>query len=220
LGLLSGDIRGRVVAARIRVHDDLPSELAHLLAFYDPATYNAGADLEDNILFGRIAAGIADGPRRVREAIRAVLDELQLRRAVLEAGLRFSVGPGGKRLSIAQRQKIGLARALLKRPDVLIVNRGLGALGARSQRRIVERVLALAEGSNTSPPFSIFWVVATAAHAAAFDRVLVLEDGRIVENGSPDRLLQSESRFARLIGAADRPIRSLRFYAAEGRHQR
>jgi putative ABC transport system ATP-binding protein len=220
LGLLSDDIRGRVLSARARVREDLPRELAHLLAFYDPATYNAGADLEDNILFGRIAVHIADAPRRVREAIRAVLDELQLRRAVLETGLRFNVGPGGKRLSLAQRQKIGLARALLKRPDLLIVNRGLGAVSARSQRAVMDRVLTLAKGSNASPRFSIFWVMATAAHAIAFDRVLVLEDGRIVENGSPRRLLQGESRFAKLIGGADQPLRGLAFSAAEGRHER
>jgi putative ABC transport system ATP-binding protein len=164
-----------------------------------------------------MAAHIADGPRRAREAIRAVLDELDLGRAVLEAGLHFNVGPGGKRLSLAQRQKIGLARALLKRPDLLIVNRGLGALGARGQKAIMERVLALATGSNTSPPFSIFWVVATPAHAAAFDRVLVLEDGRIVENGSPERLLRGESRLAKLIGAPQDRMQGLGSTAEKGR---
>jgi putative ABC transport system ATP-binding protein len=217
LGLLSENIRGRVVAARVRLRDELPRELAHLLAFYDPCAYNAGANLEDNILFGRIAARIADGPRRARGAIRAVLDELHLGRPVLEAGLRFNVGPGGKRLSIAQRQKIGLARALLERPHLLIVNRGLGALGARGQKAILERVLALAKGSSTAPRFSIFWVVATPAHAAAFDRVLVLEDGRIVENGNPELLLRGESRLAKLIGGEGGPLRTLQSNAAEGR---
>jgi putative ABC transport system ATP-binding protein len=217
LGLLSESIRGRVVAARGRLRDELPRDLAHLLAFYDPCAYNAGANLEDNILFGRIAARIADGSRRAREAIRSALDELQLRRPVLEAGLRFNVGPGGKRLSIAQRQKIGLARALLKRPDVLIVNHGLSALGARSQRAIIERLLALARGSTASPGFSVLWVVATAAHATAFDRVLVLEDGRIVENGRPELLLRGESRLAKLIGGADGPVGSLPSNAAQGR---
>jgi putative ABC transport system ATP-binding protein len=217
LGLLSADIRGRVVAARVRLHAKLPRELARLLAFYDPGTYNAGADLEDNILFGRVDAHIADGPRRAHQAIRTVLNELHLDRAVLEAGLRFNVGPGGKRLSIAQRQKIGLARALLKRPDLLIVNHGLGALGARRQRAIIERVLELAKGSNTSPGFSVFWVVASAAHVAAFDRVLVLEEGRIVEDGRPELLLRGESRLAKLIGGADGSICTVQSNAAEGR---
>jgi putative ABC transport system ATP-binding protein len=188
-----------------------------VLAFYEPCTYNAGANLEDNILFGRTAAHVADGPRRAREAIRAVLDELNLRRAVLEAGLRFNVGPGGRRLSLAQRQKIGVARALLKRPDLLIVNRGLGALGARGQKAIMNRVLALATGSNTSPAFSVFWVVATPAHAAAFDRALVLEDGRIVEDGSPERLLRGESRLAKLIGGAQDGIEIVGSTAVKGR---
>jgi putative ABC transport system ATP-binding protein len=217
LGLLSEDIRDRVLAARVRLHHELPRELASRLAFYDPCTYNAGSNLEDNILFGRVAVHIADGPRRARQALRAVLDELDLARAVLEAGLRFNVGPGGKRLSIAQRQKIGLVRALLKRPDLLILNRGLSALGARGQKTIMERVLALAERSNTSPGFSVFWAVATAAHATAFDRVLVLEEGRIVEDGRPELLLRGESRLAKLIGGADGSIRSVQSNAAEGR---
>ena len=71
------------------------------VAFYDPSQYNAGSTLEDNILFGRVAYGIADGPRRVREVVRAVLDELDLRKAVFETGLGFNVGSGGKRLTLA-----------------------------------------------------------------------------------------------------------------------
>ena len=63
----------------------------------------------------------------------AVIDDLDLRTAVMEVGLGFHVGIGGGRLSGAQRQKLGIARAIMKRPDVLILNEATGSLDGAAQ---------------------------------------------------------------------------------------
>jgi putative ABC transport system ATP-binding protein len=189
MGLLTDDLCQRLVGARNEIHSSLPAALQGAIAFYRPEVYNTGATLEDNILFGRIVQGVADGPERVREAIREVLEELELTRAVKDAGLLYNVGPGGKRLSLAQRQKLGLARALVKRPDVLVVNRGLSALSPRNQRALAERILEAAQGGRDHAPFTIVWVTGDAELAKDFDRAIVVKGGRIVADGEPQKAL-------------------------------
>ncbi len=181
LDLLTDDLRQRIVAARRIIHESLPDDDRGAIAFYDPAAYNAGSTLEDNILFGRMAYGIADGPRRVREVVRDVLKDPVLQGAIFEAGLAFNVGSGGKRLVASQRQKVGLARALLKGPELLIVNRCLNTLSSRLQREIIDRVLEAAKGGDIFPPFAVFWVLNDPTLAEGFDRVLMFHAGRITE---------------------------------------
>ena len=88
------------------------------------------------------------------------------------------MGVGGKRLSAAQRQKIGLARALLKRPDILIVNDALAVLDGPSQARLLDRVLDHRAGHG------VIWTLQRPNSADRFDRVLVMDGGRVVEQGS------------------------------------
>lgn len=200
LGLLTDELCSRILDVRRRVHENLPEELRDAIAFYDPLSYNAASTLEDNILFGRIAYGIADGPRRVREIMREVLRDPVLQGAIFETGLAFSVGTGGKRLTSTQRQKVGLARALLKSPDLLIVNRALNTLSARAQQEIIERVLQASQGTEELSPFAVFWVLGDASLANGFDRVLHFRDGRIVDDSRAATAGADEAAGARLAG--------------------
>ena len=63
---------------------------------------------------------------------------------IIDLGLAFDIGSGAKRLSLAQQQKLALGRALVKRPDLLIVNRALAALDGNAQDATVTRVLDFA----------------------------------------------------------------------------
>jgi putative ABC transport system ATP-binding protein len=200
MGLLDERVRSQILGARNRVRARLPAAIRDRIAFYEPDKYNRASSLEDNILFGRITRAIADGPRRVRDMMRAVLDELDIRGVVYQAGLDFNAGVGGKRLSTAQRQRIGLARALLKRPDLLIVNRGLSALGARTQRDITLRVLEEARGNDRRRGFAVFWVLVTPSIVDLFDRVLVFNGGKVAEDGKPAELLASKSLLKKIVG--------------------
>ena len=181
LGLLDDETRELIVAAREKVRSGLPDDLRKSIAFYEADAYNGAASLEDNMLFGRIAHGVADGARRVRQAIRDVLDELDMRAVVYDAGLGFNVGPGGRRLSAAQRQKLGLARALIKRPDILIANRSLSSLSGRAQGVLLERLLEAAKADSDMAVIVVFSDPHLVQH---FDRVVEFRDGRIVFDGS------------------------------------
>ena len=110
------------------------------------------------MLFGRIVDTYAEAVERVSTVLRETMDALDLTGTVIELGLAFDIGSGAKRLSLAQQQKVALARALVKRPDLLIVNRALAALDAGAQDATMTRVLDFAR-TNGGPGFAVFWVL-------------------------------------------------------------
>ncbi|HSM39704.1 MAG TPA: ABC transporter ATP-binding protein, partial [Afifellaceae bacterium] len=181
LGLLDDDLKARIVDARRRFSENLPEELKDAFAFYDPAEYNPGASVQDNILFGRIASGLAEAVEQVDALLNTTLDALDLKGDIFRLGLRFNAGSGGKRLSIAQRQKLALARALIKRPDLLVVNRALTALGTDGQRRIIDEVLRLARRGE-GRGFGVVWVLASPDLADHFDSVFEFDKGALTRS--------------------------------------
>jgi putative ABC transport system ATP-binding protein len=198
MGLIDGPLQQRLLEARQRFHDRLPAELAAVLEFYDPDSYNRNASIQDNILLGRICYGVAGGEEKVLGIIRSVLAELGLEDGVLRVGLDFNVGTGGKRLSQGQRQKVIFARALLRNPDVLIVNRALTALDRPSQNAIMKRVLGAVSGDRGRKT-GVIWTTPVPSMALEFERVIVMENGRVVEDGPPHELLKTGGAFARLV---------------------
>lgn len=173
LGLITPDIRERLLAARRTFAQTLPADLAQRLVFYEEGKYNRAASIQDNILLGRVAYGVAHAHDHVNKLIREVLDHLDVRDTIIEAGLTFNVGVGGKRLNMGQRQKLGLARALIKEPQVLVVNGALANLDEEQKTSIVDRVLKHRAGKAT------IWTLTKDDLASRFDRVLVFEHGRL-----------------------------------------
>jgi len=185
LGLVNDELRNAIVAARQEFGRRLPDDLRAAYTVHDPDKINPAASLQDNILFGRIADERSGAVDRVRALLREILEELGLSRAVIELGLNYDIGTGGRRLSLSQRQQLGLARVLLKRPQLLIVNRGLSALNARTVEKVIEGVLDLSRSATDG--FGIIWVTATESHSAMFERVLTFSRGALVADESPDQ---------------------------------
>jgi energy-coupling factor transporter ATP-binding protein EcfA2 len=196
LGLLDDSIKARVLEARRVFREELPESAHNAIEFFDPAAYNAATTLQDNILFGKLAYGQARAAARVGKLIVEILDDLKLRRTALEVGLDFSVGVGGARLSQVQRQKLAIGRALLKRPDILILNEATAGFDSTTQARVTENLFKACAGST------IVWALHNPALAANFDRVLVFADGRVAESGSLEDLKQPGTLFAELLAAA------------------
>jgi putative ABC transport system ATP-binding protein len=198
MGLIDEAMQERLLEARRRFKDGLPPELAAAVEFYDPESYNRNASIQDNILLGRISYGVAGGEGKVLGIIRSVLAELGLEDNVLRVGLDFNVGTGGKRLSQGQRQKVLFGRALIRNPDILIVNRALTALDRPSQNAIMKRVLGALSGDH-GRKVGIVWTTPVPSMAMDFERVIVMDNGRVVEDGPPNELLKTEGYFARLV---------------------
>jgi putative ABC transport system ATP-binding protein len=133
-------------------------------------------------------------------AVAAVLEEMDISSLPFEAGLAVNVGSGGRGLSEAQRQKFRLARALMKKPGFLVLNRPVASLSAQEQRAILEALLSEAESSTGAKP-GILCVPADPAHAALFDRILMLRHGRMVADAAPGPLAEAQPDFARLVKA-------------------
>ena len=145
--------------------------------------------IEDNIRFARCDAT----DEEVREAVRLANAESFIRN--LPDGLKTIIGERGTMLSGGQRQRISIARAILRNPAILILDEPTSALDYESER-LIQEALENLEGGRT---------VITSAHRLSTirnaDRIVVLQDGRIVEQGSFEKLSGQGSYFSTLLAA-------------------
>jgi putative ABC transport system ATP-binding protein len=197
LDLLEEDMQARLLEARRLFAEHLPEELRGAVAFFDPERYNAAASLQDNVLFGKVAYGQAQAAPKISALIAEILDELGLRERVIEVGLDSPAGIGGARLSLPQRQKLALARAILKRPDLLVVDEAIGPLDPAEQQAVLESVLTAFDGRG------VVWVLQQNDWAARFDEVLVMRGGRVAAQGRYDQLLDRDGAALRGVLAAE-----------------
>ncbi|MBB4273085.1 ABC transporter ATP-binding protein [Rhizobium mongolense] len=196
-GLLSDELMAKIVSARKQFHEHIPDDLAVLIERYDPERFTSSATLMDNVLFGRIAYQQADASDRIRTIMSELFDALDLYDDVLSIGLEFDVGSGGKRLTMVQRQKLNLARALLKRSDYFIFNRPLPALDQRVQDQIIRKVVQDLHEEGKRP--AIIWVLSNARLAEIFDRILLFNRGDLVEAGNYPELSEKNGMFKELL---------------------
>jgi len=182
LDVIDDAMRERLLNARRMFAAELPEDLAGTVEFFDSDKYNAAAALQDNILFGKVIYGRAQSQNKVADMITETLAKLDLTEAVMEAGLDYHVGVAGSRLSGAQRQKLGFARSIIKKPDALVVNEGITAMDSAAQAQVLETVLKTFKGR------SVVWALHRASYARNFDKVVVMKSGRVVETGTYDDL--------------------------------
>jgi len=196
LGLVEEDLQRQLVQARHRLRERMSEADRDRIAFFEPEKFNRGASLQDNILFGRIAVDQAHAESTVLAEIANVIDELGLRRLVVQVGLDSEVGLGGIRLSLPQRQKLALGRALVRRPDWLLLDNSLAVFDRTEQERLRERLLEASQGRT------VLWAHTRPEWADAFERVLVFEDGRVTAAGTPGEVSARKGDLAAVAAGA------------------
>ena len=196
LDLIDDRMKERILEARKVFASDLPEDLREKVAFFDAGSYNPKASLQDNILFGKLAYGQAQSANKVGAVIADVIDSLELRQTVITVGLDFPAGIGGARLSAAQRQKLAIARAVVKNPQLLILNEAAGSLDSSVQAKIMQNLLTLRKGQ------SVVWVLNRVGDAEHFENIVVMREGRVVQTGGFSELSAQDGEFKTLLDAS------------------
>ncbi|GAA1013145.1 ABC transporter ATP-binding protein [Acrocarpospora pleiomorpha] len=161
-----------------------PETRSRLVSVVFQHPYLFGGTIHDNVLAGDPAADLS---RVALAAALARVDELTAR---LPYGERTTVGEAGTALAGGERQRISIARALLKPAPVLLLDEATSALDTENESAIVH---ALTDDPVPRTRVIVTHRLGSVRHA---DRVVFLEDGRIVEDGPVDALLAAGGRFA------------------------
>ncbi|WP_288587579.1 ABC transporter transmembrane domain-containing protein [uncultured Methylobacterium sp.] len=141
LGLIDDAFRERLVEARGELRTTLDEAGLGGVDFYDPDRVCAAAPLRDNLLFGRVNQSVADAVETVTKTGTALVQEMQLAPAITRVGLDHQVGPEGRFLSGSQRAVVSLVRALVRRPDLLVLDGALSPMGETRARTVLELLL-------------------------------------------------------------------------------
>jgi putative ABC transport system ATP-binding protein len=174
--LIDAALKLRLLEARRAFASGLPERLRAEVRFFDAESYNAASSIVDNILFGTAAVSKAGTSAETGRILAAVVDELGLRDNIIVEGLAYDVGPSCARLTNVQRQKIALARCLLKRPDILIMNESMSALDLPEQERILTSIKAEMTGC------SLILFESHEDRQRNFEKILVMDQGRFVDH--------------------------------------
>jgi ATP-binding cassette, subfamily B, bacterial len=165
---------------------DLASPWLHQhLGIVPQQNYLFAGSILENIRLVRPQASRAE----VEDALRR-LDCLEMMEAIPQ-GLDAEVGSGGASLSLGQRQLICFARALIADPRILILDEATSAIDPLTEERTQKAMRLLMQGRTS---FVLAHRLSTLRHA---DQVIVLDHGRIIEQGTPDELIAAGGSFAR-----------------------
>ncbi len=179
LSLLDAVFDARILRARASLRRHLPRTYADRIEFYDPGRIMTSAPIRDNILFGRIAFEGSRAERRVWEVVRTTVAQLGLEPVIYRIGLDTEVGPSGRLLSGPQRAAVNLARCLVKRPEILVVDGALSIYGPAESGVILVRLREAMRGRT------LIATVSDEADAQGFDQVLKFEGARLSVEPKP-----------------------------------
>ena len=180
--------------------DDRPLESFELVSFRSQmgmVTQEArlfNASVTENVTLG--AANGAVHELKDLEQVANAANALQFIQQ-MEEGWGSSVGDGGNKLSGGQRQRLSIARALHKDPPVLLLDEATSALDTESEHAVQQAINRLMEGRTT---LVVAHRLSTIRHA---DRIVVLDQGKIVEEGDHEALMARKGMYHRLVSMQD-----------------
>ena len=178
---------GCVLVGGVDVRHMSDSQLAGQISQIFQDCYLFQGSIADNI---RIGKPTANADEILEAAQQAGLGELVGR---LPQGLDTPVGEGGARLSGGERQRIAIARALIKEAAILLVDEATAALDAENQH-VIARTLARLRGQRT-----LVVIAHQLSTVSMADRIVVLDHGRVAEQGTPAALLATKGRYAKFL---------------------
>ena len=179
----------------VDVRDMAMADLAHLVGVVSQDTYLLHASIAENLRYAKPEATDSE----LFDAARAahIHDHI----TSLPDGYDTIVGARGHRFSGGEKQRIALARTILRDPRILILDEATSALDTATERAVQQAIDELSQGRTT---ITIAHRLSTVRHA---DDILVLDRGRIAEQGTHTELLARGGAYARLVHAAEEETR-------------
>jgi len=177
---------GQVLLDGVALTDADPADIRARIAMVPQETVIFAASARDNLRYGNWDATDDE----LWDAARAANAEEFLRK--LPDGLDTFMGEGGARLSGGQRQRVAIARALLRRAPLLLLDEATSALDAESEKLVQDALETLMHDRTTVV------IAHRLATVRAAGRIIVMDDGRIVEEGKHDALVAADGLYARL----------------------
>ncbi len=179
--------RGRIALNGTDIRDFRLTTYRDLLAIVQQEVFLFDGSVRENIAYGRHDATLAE----VEDAaVRANAHEFIVR---LPDGYDTFIGERGVKLSGGQRQRLAIARAILKSPQILILDEATSNLDTESEQLIQESMTSLLAGRTT---FVIAHRLSTIRRA---DVILLMEDGRIIERGTHEELMESQGAYYGMV---------------------
>ncbi|UUN25461.1 ABC transporter ATP-binding protein [Streptomyces sp. FIT100] len=178
---------GRVTIDGVDVRDLDFDTLSRTVGVVSQETYLFHASVADNLRFAK--------PDATDEEMRAAARSAQIHDhiAALPDGYDTLVGERGYRFSGGEKQRLAIARTILRDPPVLILDEATSALDTRTEHAVQQAIDALSAGRTT---ITIAHRLSTVRDA---DQIVVLDGGQIVESGTHEELLDREGRYAALV---------------------
>lgn len=185
-GFIDEDFRDRILKARQLFHKKLPKETRSTIAFFDQEIFNAQLSNRCNLLMGRINHTVSGAEQKTNQITLDVLEQMEITDQMILLATGVPVGVGGSRLSHADRQKVTLARSLIKKPDILVNNDALSSLDREAQTRIRRNMFELLPDTTHIQFFG------ENPDGADFKQILTLHEGRIADR--PIEHIEDEGR--------------------------
>jgi putative ABC transport system ATP-binding protein len=179
LGLLTAELEDLVLTARAALQASRDLAIIEGIEFFDPTRYCTSASIGDNLLFGRVDQRMAGASELVTNVLRRVVRESGFERRIQGFGLEAQTGPGGRFISPAQRSAVALARCLVKRPSILVVDQLLSIFGDVEGRAILDGIRDWMAGGT------VLVTTRDEKPPGSFDAVLSFEAARLLAQAEP-----------------------------------
>jgi len=184
----------KLLQTRRRFKDAVAAEAPDAFAFYDRSEYISSRSILTNIFFGNIKTDSSRVQDQINQSINHLLIEEEILEKIMALGMQHRVGSKGENLSGGQRQKLAIARILLKEPKIMVMDEATSGLDNESQARIQNLLETHWKGKST-----LIAVVHRLDIIRNYDRIAVMKAGKIIEMGAYEELMDQHGVLRELV---------------------
>ena len=177
--------KGNILLDGVELKEIAPESLYDLISVIQQNVFVFNASIKDNVSMFR------EFPK---EELDNVIRKAHLKELIMERGEDYLCGENGKGLSGGEKQRVSIARSLLRKSSVLLVDEATAALDARTAHQVSDNILDLSDMTRIVVTHTL-----EEAQMKRYDEIIVLKNGQITEKGSFDELMAKKEYFYALF---------------------